>query len=277
MDLSDIINRVRIPTAWSEGEKIPWHAPGFSQRMLAEHLSQKHDLASRRYEVIDQQVHWLQRQALPPPPARLLDLGCGPGLYTSRLARAGYQCIGIDYSPASIEHARQTAQAENLDCSYLLEDVRTADFGGNYDLVMMLYGEINVFHPKDARLILRKARLALNTGGRLVLEVSSEAAVQRLGAEAPQWNALASGLFCDGPHLLLSENFWDPAARAAVERFYVVETSAGTVNRYAAATQAYSIGDYRQLLTECGFQSIEFHPSLDGSPAFGDLFVILAR
>jgi len=28
----------------------------------------------------------------------VLDLGCGPGLYASRLARLGHECTGIDYT-----------------------------------------------------------------------------------------------------------------------------------------------------------------------------------
>jgi hypothetical protein len=33
---------------WNGDYKIPWHDPAFSRRMLAEHLAQSHDLASRR-------------------------------------------------------------------------------------------------------------------------------------------------------------------------------------------------------------------------------------
>ncbi|MBW7996213.1 MAG: hypothetical protein FVQ81_06515 [Candidatus Glassbacteria bacterium] len=32
---------------WSGQYKIPWNDPAFSRRMLIEHLSQEHDLASR--------------------------------------------------------------------------------------------------------------------------------------------------------------------------------------------------------------------------------------
>jgi hypothetical protein len=38
MDLSNLIERTPVPVPWAEGEKIPWHEPGFSQRMLREHL-----------------------------------------------------------------------------------------------------------------------------------------------------------------------------------------------------------------------------------------------
>jgi len=59
LDLIDIIHRKAVPPPWSEGEKIPWDEPGFSQRMLLEHLSQEHDAASRRIETIERQVEWI--------------------------------------------------------------------------------------------------------------------------------------------------------------------------------------------------------------------------
>ena len=46
--LTDLIQRDIAPKPWAEGEKIPWNDPEFSRRMLKEHLSQKHDAASRR-------------------------------------------------------------------------------------------------------------------------------------------------------------------------------------------------------------------------------------
>ncbi|MBK8417538.1 MAG: class I SAM-dependent methyltransferase [Anaerolineales bacterium] len=46
--------------------------------------------------------------------ASILDLGCGPGLYTSRLARAGFQITGMDYSYSSIEYATKYANDNNL-------------------------------------------------------------------------------------------------------------------------------------------------------------------
>ena len=50
MKLPDLVGREPAPDPWTEGEKIPWHEPEFSRRMLEEHLSQHHDAASRRLE-----------------------------------------------------------------------------------------------------------------------------------------------------------------------------------------------------------------------------------
>ncbi len=152
MKLADLLERARYPEPWSEGEKIPWDEPGFSRRMLNEHLTQDHDLASRRTPIIQQHVDWIHANLLGNAPGRILDLGCGPGLYCSRLAGLGHTCHGIDFSPASIDYAQTTARKHGLSCTYLLQDLRTADFGEGYDLVMFIFGELNAFRPPDAQL-----------------------------------------------------------------------------------------------------------------------------
>jgi len=48
MSLLDLVRRSAGPAPWAEGDNIPWHDPGFSERMLEIHLSQAHDMASRR-------------------------------------------------------------------------------------------------------------------------------------------------------------------------------------------------------------------------------------
>ena len=54
----------------------------------------------------------LLREFLPPSPARLLDVGGGPGVYASRLARQGYEVELIDLVPLHVEQARKLAAAQ---------------------------------------------------------------------------------------------------------------------------------------------------------------------
>ncbi len=112
--------------------------------MLKEHLSQEHDAASRRFEIIDGNVGWIHRQILAGKPSKILDLGCGPGLYCSRLAALGHRSWGVDFSPASIDFAKKDAEQKNQACQYTLGDIRQVDFGQGYDLVMLIFGEFNV-------------------------------------------------------------------------------------------------------------------------------------
>jgi 2-polyprenyl-3-methyl-5-hydroxy-6-metoxy-1,4-benzoquinol methylase len=54
-------------------------------------------------------------QLLPPPPARVLDFGCGGGQFALMLARKGYEVVGIDFAKTAIKMARENAQAAGLD------------------------------------------------------------------------------------------------------------------------------------------------------------------
>lgn len=239
--------------------------------MLKEHLSQVHDRASRRSEVIDDQVEWIHRQVLRGRPSKILDLGCGPGLYTSRFAARGHQPRGIDYGPASIEYANST-----FDIEHVLADVREADFGAGNDLVMMIYGEINVFRRSDALAILSKARDSLSEGGHVLLEPHVSEAVRDMGYQPDSWEAHESGLFSDRPHVLLEEIFWSDEQQAATMRYWVVDAERAVVTRYAQSMQHYTMPEYRQLLADAGLKLDYTAPSLDGSATSGSFFALVA-
>jgi SAM-dependent methyltransferase len=276
----DIVDRTPEPPPWSEGDNIPWDDPGFSERMLAEHRSQEHDLASRRSETIDQHAEWIFSEVLGSRPARLLDLACGPGFYTVRLARIGCECVGIDFSPASIRHAREIAGAEaHLSCTYHQADVRDGLFGRGFDLVMMVYGQFNVF-PRDRGLeILKKAHGALKPGGSLLLEVQSLEQIQRDGEKGPSWYSAQSGLFSGAPHLVLQENFWHADAGASTTRFLIIDGKTGTVSSYALSNEAYTEHELTDALRSTGFKDVARFPSLSGKAVAGeqDLPVVVAR
>jgi SAM-dependent methyltransferase len=266
MNLLDLVSR-QPPRPWVDGEKIPWDEPGFSARMLREHLSQQHDAASRRFATIDRHVAWIHQHVLGGEPARILDLGCGPGLYLSRLARLGHRGTGIDFSPASIAYARTAAEAAALPISYRQEDLRRAEFAAadpGYDLAMLLYGEFNTFRDGDAAAILTKALAALRPGGRLLLEPSTFAYTQALGAGGPRWYAAPNGLWSDRPHLCLQDNAWDAEQGAVVERYTLIDAESGAITQHAMTTRAYQAEEVTALLAGSGFVNITHYPSLLG-------------
>jgi SAM-dependent methyltransferase len=265
--LLDLVGRTALQP-FAEEEKIPWDEPAFSERMLREHLSQDHDAASRRFATIDRHVRWLADR-LPHSTSRVLDLGCGPGLYTSRLARLGHLCVGIDFSPASVTYAREEAAREGLACEYRQQDLRTGAFGEGFDLVLLCNGELNVFRPEEATALLREAHRALSRGGQLVLEVHTFEAVQALGERPPRWYTSPAGLFSAAPHLVLEEAAWHPEHRATVQRYFVLDAASAGVVRHGATVQAYSDADYEALLEGCGFEERARLPSLGGSEGGG--------
>ena len=275
MNIENLHERSLPAQPWAEGEKIPWNDPAFSQRMLREHLTQEHDAASRRTKIIKNHIRWIQNFILSKKPSRILDLGCGPGLYCAGLAALGHVCHGIDFSPASIEYAIKNAPAN---CTFTLGDLRTTPFPTDFDLAMFIFGEFNVFKPAHAREILQKVRASLTPSGKILLELQTFDGVEQMGNQPPSWYASAGGLFSAEPHLCLMESFWDEDQAAATER-YIIVNNTGQITRYSSTTLAYTEEYIARLLTECGFSQVAFQDSLTGesheSPE--DFFVVTAH
>ncbi len=237
------------PAPWSGG--LPWNDPAFSRRMLVEHLSQAHGAASRRFETIDAHTAWLHHEILATRPSRVLDLGCGPGLYTSRLAALGHQCTGIDFAPAAIEYAGREASTTGAACTYRLEDLRTAELGRGFDLIMFLFGDLDTLPPVDAAGLLMRTAAALAPGGRLVLEVHTLEAVRKMGKAGRSRADLDGGLFADGPHTVTEESWWQQRDSTAIRRIRV-HRPGRRVEEHVITTQARGEGTYPLLLQAAG-------------------------
>jgi SAM-dependent methyltransferase len=111
------------------------------------------------------------RQALPPPPARLLEIGGGPGVYASRLARAGYGVHLVDVLPLHVEQPRAVAAAQP-DSRFAAEGGDARDlsrFGDESADAVLLLGPLYHLTDADDRVqVLIEARRVVRTGGLVV-------------------------------------------------------------------------------------------------------------
>ena len=100
----------------------------------------------------------------PQPGDRILDLGCGTGPLTKRIADAGADVVGVDASPAMVAQARASYPGLSFDVA----DATTMAFDRPFDAVFS-NAVLHWVRP-PARAIERMAA-ALRPGGRLVLEM----------------------------------------------------------------------------------------------------------
>ena len=111
-----------------------------------------------------------------------------------------HHCVGIDFSPSSIRHARERAAARNLSSQYLHEEIRTAEYGTGHHLVMQLFGEFNVFRHEEIVDMLARAYHALVRRGTLLLEPHTFHAVRAMEKGTAVWSSADYGLFSLKPH-----------------------------------------------------------------------------
>ena len=105
-------------------------------------------------------------RGLHPPGARVLDVGCGFGDSTLRIAAAvapDGHAVGVDCADNFIRLAEQDAKATGTgNASFLALDVQSDDLRGPYDYAFARFGTMFFMNPGAA---LRNIRTALKPGG----------------------------------------------------------------------------------------------------------------
>jgi 2-polyprenyl-3-methyl-5-hydroxy-6-metoxy-1,4-benzoquinol methylase len=89
-----------------------WTDEHTSEQMLRFHLNENIDVSSRNVEFINRSVEWIASRFKVGEGFKIADFGCGPGLYTTRLARRQADLTGIDFSKSSIQYAQEAANKE---------------------------------------------------------------------------------------------------------------------------------------------------------------------
>lgn len=205
------------PHPWDPGAELDWSDPELSRRLLAEHLDQSHDGASRRESAVERQVRRLRR-LLPAPPADVLDAGCGPGLYAVRLAALGHRVEGIDIGPAVIRHARLLARRLGVQerARFRVGDIRALEPPPRYDAVLLIYYVLENLPQRAQAAALRRLAACLRPGGRLVLELRLKP--DQLPGRISAWEVTDSSLLAARRQLLLSDSVYDRTRNVFVLR-----------------------------------------------------------
>jgi ubiquinone/menaquinone biosynthesis C-methylase UbiE len=88
-------------------------------------------------------IHLLQRRALSrwlaaPAGSRVLEIGCGIGRWTQRMARQGHDIVGFDLSQTMIGDARRRAAQEQLSarCHFMVADCATVSLSRQFDRIL---------------------------------------------------------------------------------------------------------------------------------------------
>ena len=262
-----IHRRPAQPQAWVGGGNLPWNDPDFSVRMLREHLDESHGAASRRTAERVAQIDWLWTRLVLAPGQQVLDLTCGPGLYTVELARRGCHVTGIDFSPAAIAYGRELAVTQQVAerCTFVEQDVRGAEpAAGRYDAALILYGQLAVFTRTEAVELMRRAAVSLKPGGRLCIELLDQTRIDK--AHSTWWFTDTQGLWGDAPFLHLGERFWDEAAALSLERFYTLHLDTGKLDEVLLCDQSYGVDEMCALLGQAGFGQVDAYSAWDGLP-----------
>jgi len=252
------------PKPFTPGEPLFWDDPHISAQMLKAHLDPNHDLASRRPETIQRSVDWLIATLGLEEGDAVLDLGCGPGLYSVRLAERGLRVTGLDYSRRSIAYACEVAHQNHLEIEYRYQDYLTLEDENKYKAALLIYGDLCPLSPEKRARLLANVRRALKPGGYFIFDVTTPANHQKHG-NRNHWYVAEQGFWKPTPHLVLENRFDYPDQLIFLDQAVVIEEN-GRISIYRNWFQDYTRESIIYELTAAGFTVKGVWNDLTGTP-----------
>ena len=104
---------------------------------------------------------------------RALDLFCGTGNFTVRLAERGFDVSGSDKSQAMLSAAMENARKKGLTIVFKKENALKFSFARPYDLITATSDGLNYLRSCDLNEFFSRISKALISGGRFVFDVST--------------------------------------------------------------------------------------------------------
>ncbi|MFC2014542.1 class I SAM-dependent methyltransferase [Chloroflexota bacterium] len=265
------------PSLFEPGELHFWDDPYISESMLEAHLNPDFEGASRKAETIKAEVGHLFSSGMLKPGNRVLDMGCGPGLYASKFAEKGMKVTGIDISERSLDYARRYAEEKGLDIEYRHLDFLNIDYSGEFDAVVQIYGELSAFSDKERDAFLEKIYRALKPDGMLIFDVSTRAQRMKEGLRN-RWYTSENGFWRPENYLVLEHGFDYPEQDVWLDQYIIVGED-GSVTVYRDWFHDYTRESINQVLGKAGYQVLEIWNDFTGNPyeEGGDWIAIASR
>jgi SAM-dependent methyltransferase len=260
--INELAKHAQKPPYFEQVDVLFWTDPHIAQQMLATHLDPTIEAASRIPDKIDKTVRWLIDQLKLTAGSRLLDLGCGPGLYCKRFADQGIDVTGIDFSENSIQYARTHDPVSRYRCQNYLT---LEPFDTPFDAVTLIYGDYCVLRDTDRARLLASIHSALTDDGIFAFDVTTRAHFTRQHSPQSWYVADKGGFWKSTPHMVLVERFDYPEQDTFLDQYQVIEET-GTLTTYRNWFQCFTLETITAELAHCGFDVIGAYSDLLGTP-----------
>jgi len=256
MNLHALFKLAGRPEPFAAGTDFMWTDPHISEQLLRLHLDPESDTASRKAETVENLVTWIL-SLRPGKDLRVLDLGCGPGLYAEAFARRGHRVTGVDISSRSIDYAVQQTRQNRSEIRYLCRNYLELDFQEEFDLAVLIYLDFCVLRPADRTKLLETVWRALKPGGILLWDgVNSRNLDRKILPES--WETSDRGFWSPEPYLVLNRGYHYPEVRALLNQHVVLDRT-DRIRTFLFWSLYYEYEDLLSITEGAGFSGLEVY------------------
>ncbi|MFD0375569.1 class I SAM-dependent methyltransferase [Streptomyces sp. NPDC127112] len=192
-----------------------------------------------------------------PSGARVLDLCCGPGLFTVPLARAGHAVTGVDLSAPLLDRARTRCREAGVKARFVEADMLGFAEPEAFDAIVNMFTSFGYLdRHEDNVQVLRNAHTSLAPGGTLLVDLVGKEILARRD-ERVSLSEL------DGKVLVQRDTVLDDWSRLRSD-WYSIEGSRAATG--SMTLHLYSAAELRDMLHSAGFTGVRFHGDYEGGP-----------
>ena len=184
------------------------------------------------------------------PPCRVLDVPCGDGRLTVRLAAAGYEAVGVDLAAGELQRGRRAAAEAGVEARFVPGDLRDLPDVGPVDAILSWGNSFGYLVPTETARSLAGMHRLLRPEGRLVLESLTVAESLLANGVTERAEREFGGV------RMTSVNTYR-ASESRLESDYVFEDENGQVEHARAAHHVHTAGEVVRMLRTAGFGAVD--------------------
>ena len=202
-------------------------------------------------------------------PMEILDLACGFGRHTNRLAALGHSITGIDLTPGFLDIARKDAKERQVKVTYLQGDMRQLSYAGEFDRVLLLFTAFGYFDDASNLQVLANIQHALKPGGLLIFDLPNRDA--QLRDQKPAFVIEKEG------NLMIDRLSFDSLRGRSINKRIVIRD--GIRKDKPFSIRLYNPNEIQGMLDNAGLELYHLYGGLDGKEytAESHRMVVLAR
>jgi len=255
-----------------------WTNEHTSKQMLSYHLNEEVDLSSRNAAFINRSVEWITSHFNVGSGTKIADFGCGPGLYTTKLAQMPADVTGIDFSNSSIQYAQEVATREGLSIHYENQNYLEFETDDRFHLILMIMCDFCALNPSQRKKMLTKFHRFLEPDGFVLLDVYSLNAFEQREETAIYETNLLNGFWSPNKYYGFLNTFKYEREKVVLDKYTLIEAATRTRFVYNWL-QFFSPETLEREFVECGFTIEKFYSDVAGT-AFGSQaneFAVVAK
>ncbi|CUB44310.1 class I SAM-dependent methyltransferase [Bacillus amyloliquefaciens] len=260
--IKKLLELAKNPEPFEEGTQEVWLDPDRAELVLKSHFDENIPGGSKGSSFVDETVDFITKIAPIECNNKIIDLGCGPGLYSQNLALKGYNVTGVDYNKKSIDYAISEADKMNLQIDYKIEDITNLEIESEFDVALLIYQIYGVFSPTNRRKILNNIYRGLKPGGLVLLDVLSEKSYEKFEENLMWFLSKKDSLISDKEHLTLYAAIKYPDNVTLAKNVLIFDD--GKLVNYNYWNQHFSIENLEKEVNEAGFNLEKVYADVNG-------------